>query len=396
MHDAASWAVRLGEELFLTQAFHRSYAVFPADGTNGDPLLSWDDLNTILATHRLEPPRLRLSQDGVTVPPDRYSAPVTNRRAVTWNRIHPAELHARLAEGASLVVDAIDAIHPPIGTAAETLERVLGTAVQVNAYASWTEREGFGRHWDDHDVVVIQQHGAKRWRLWKPTRTAPTHRDLESPQEPDGEPVADIVLGPGDVLYLPRGWWHTVTADQGTESLHLTFGLVTHTGASLINWLADQLHADTIVRLDIPRHADPVAKSAYLNALRTAMVTALSDPALIDRWADSVDTTHFGRPAPSLPYVGALPPRREITVRITAARAKLTTNCDAGTVTLSAAGTEWDFAYQAAPVLRALLTGEPATIGELADTAGLETKDVAGVLSVLVKGQVAAVVKAAS
>ncbi|MDH6117000.1 hypothetical protein ABH930_000419 [Kitasatospora sp. GAS204A] len=395
MHDSASWAVRLGGDLFLTQAFHRSYAVFPADGTNMAPLLSWDDLNTVLATHRMEPPRLRLSQDGETVPLDRYSAPITNRRGVTWNRVHPAELHARLAEGASLVVDAIDAIHPPIGAAAEALERFVGTPVQTNAYASWTEHEGFGRHWDDHDVVVVQQHGAKRWRLWEPTRTAPTFRDVESPEEPDGEPVADIVLNPGDVLYLPRGWWHTVTADQGTESLHLTFGLVTHTGSGLISWLADQMHHDTSMRLDIPRHAEPAAKATYLDALRAAMISALADPALIDQWADSVDTNHFGRPAPSLPYVDALPPRREITVRLTAARAKLTANPEVGTVTLSAAGTEWDFADQAAPMLLALLSGEPATLGELADAAGLEVKDVAGVLSVLIKGQGAAVVKAA-
>ncbi|KQV20852.1 MULTISPECIES: cupin domain-containing protein [unclassified Kitasatospora] len=394
MHDSASWAVRLGGDMFLAQALHRSYAVFPADDANCAPLLSWGDLNTILATHRMEPPRLRLSQDGETVPLHRYSAPITNRRGVTWNRVHPAELHARLAEGASLVVDAIDEIHPPIGAAAEALERFLGTPVQTNAYASWTEKEGFGRHWDDHDVVVVQQHGAKRWRLWEPTRTAPTFRDVESPEEPDGEPVADIVLHPGDVLYLPRGWWHAVTADQGTESLHLTFGLVTHTGGGLIGWLVDQMQADTIMRLDVPRHAEPAEKSAYRNALQAAMTTALSDPALIDRWADSTDTTHFGRPAPSLPYVEALPARREITVRITATRAKLTTNTAAGAVTLAAAGTEWEFAEQATPLLRTLLKGEPVTIGALADAARLETKDVAGLLTDLIKGQAVAVVKA--
>ena len=51
-----------------------------------------------------------------------------------------AEFHARLAEGASLVLDSIEKIHPPIGAAAEALERFVGTLVQVNAYASWTER----------------------------------------------------------------------------------------------------------------------------------------------------------------------------------------------------------------------------------------------------------------
>lgn len=125
-------------------------------------------------------------------------------------------------------------IHPAVGAAAEGLERFLGTSVQANAYASWTDREGFGLHWDDHDVVVIQVHGSKRWRLYGSTREAPTFRDVESPERPEGGPVADIVLSPGDVLYLPRGWWHAVTADQGTEPLHLTFGMVPHTGADLM------------------------------------------------------------------------------------------------------------------------------------------------------------------
>ncbi|WP_034089112.1 cupin domain-containing protein [Streptacidiphilus albus] len=394
MHDTASWAVCLGGDQFLTQALHRSYVVVPAKEADAGPLLSWDDLNTILATHRIESPRLRLSVDGQTVPVGQYSTPIANRRGVTWNRMHPAQLHASLAGGASLVVDAIDEIHPPVRAAAEALERFIGTPVQTNAYASWTEQEGFGRHWDDHAVVVVQQYGAKRWRLWEPTRQAPTFRDVDAPEEPEGEPVADFILNPGDVLYLPRGWWHSVTADQGTESLHLTFGLVAQTGATLLGWLVDELHESPVIRTDIPLHADVQEKAAYLDDLRAAVLTALSDPDLVDRWARSSGTTHFGRPAPSLPYVSSLPAEREIAVRITAPRAEVTSNPTAGTVTLSAAGTAWDFSDRAAPILQTLLTGSTVSIGELADAAHLEAKDVASVLTVLVQGQALAVVRA--
>ncbi|MFJ1931600.1 cupin domain-containing protein [Kitasatospora sp. NPDC086801] len=394
MPETASWAARLGGDQFLTQALHRSYAVFPAEDADTATLLSWDDLNSILATHRLDPPRLRLSKDGQAVPVGWYSTPSTNRRGVAWNRLHPAQLHAQLAEGASLVVDAIDEIHPPIRAAADALERFIGTPVQTNAYASWTEQEGFGRHWDDHAVVVVQQYGAKRWRLWEPTRQAPTFRDVESPEEPEGEPVADFVLHSGDILYLPRGWWHSVTADQGSESLHLTFGLVAQTGATLLGWLVDELHESAAVRTDVPLHASATEKAAYLADLRTAVLTALSNPDLIDRWAWSTGTTHFGRPAPSLPFVNAVPPDREVTVQITAARAELTSSPGTGTVTLSAAGTAWDFAERAVPALQILLTGDTASIGDLADAAGLEAKEVADVLTALIRGQALAVVEA--
>ncbi|GAB7183050.1 cupin domain-containing protein [Kitasatospora sp. Ki12] len=392
MRDAASWAARLGGDSFLAQTLNRSYAVIPGQAADVAGLLSWDDLNAILATQRLEPPRLRLSLDGEMLPLHRYALPVTTRRSVTWHRVQPAELHARLAEGASLVLDSIEKIHPPIGAAAEGLERFLGTLVQVNAYASWTEKEGFGTHWDDHDVVVVQMYGAKRWRLYGPTREAPTFRDVESPDTPEGEPVADIVLTAGDMLYLPRGWWHAVSADQGSESLHLTFGLVTTTGADLLTWVVDQLRSRTALRRDVPRFASPPEQAIYVDQLRAEVLSELTDPYLVNRWAESVDTTHYGRAVTSLPYIEGLPARAEVTVRLTTPRARLTENVSEGIVTLAAAGTAWDFAGQATPLLQQLLTGEPATLGALAELADLEVGDVAALVSVLIEGQAAAVV----
>ncbi|MER8060993.1 MULTISPECIES: JmjC domain-containing protein [unclassified Streptomyces] len=391
MLDAASWAGRLGGDKFLAQTYHRSYAHFPGDADTAG-LFSWDDLNRIIATQRLEPPRLRLSVDGGMVPLHRYAIPTTNRRAVTWSRIQPSDFHAQLKDGASLVLDAVKKIHPAVGAAAEGLERFLGTSVQANVYASWTEREGFGRHWDDHDVVVVQLHGSKRWRLWGMTREAPTFRDVESPEEPEGDPVADLVLSPGDVLYLPRGWWHAVTADQGTESLHLTFGTVPHTGADLILWVVDQLRASLALRRDIPRFGSPAEQSDFIDAVRREVDDMMADPRLVERWAESIDTTDLGHAIPSLPYVNGLPARREITVKLTTPRGRLTANREQGTVTFSAAGTAWDFAESAAPALGTLLTNQPTTLGELADSAGLEVEEVAELVSVLIGGHTVAVV----
>nr|WP_179769448.1 cupin domain-containing protein [Streptomonospora nanhaiensis] len=55
--------------------------------------------------------------------------------------------------------------------------RNLSTRVQVNAYASWTSVQGFGVHWDDHGVIVVQVSGRKRWRIYGFTRHAPLYSD---------------------------------------------------------------------------------------------------------------------------------------------------------------------------------------------------------------------------
>ncbi|MFI1060568.1 JmjC domain-containing protein [Streptomyces spororaveus] len=390
MTDTSSWAARLGGDTFLAQSCFRAHKVIRSTGNTSTSPLSWDELNEIIATHRLEPPRMRLSRAGEAVPAAAYSLLRTNRRGTSWYQPEPAEFHARLAEGASLVIDAIDQIHAPIRESAEELERFFRTPVQVNAYASWTAEEGFGTHWDDHDVVVLQVDGAKRWKIYGPTRQAPAWRDVEAPEAPTDEPLADIVLTPGDVLYLPRGWWHAVTADQGTPSLHLTFGLATQTGAEFLGWAVDELRVNATVRQDVPRHSNQGERAAYLEAVRKDVLALLDEPDVLDRWARSIDSTHPGRPRLSLPHLGAVPAEPRTTVKLTAPRAHF--DQDDQVVTLAGAGKEFAFALPVAPLLRLLAEGAPVTLAALAQHSGLTVDQAAEVMTALVAGQAAAVV----
>ncbi|MFE0047590.1 cupin domain-containing protein [Streptomyces albireticuli] len=383
-----SVAEHLGGEDFLARVLHRDYRHLPAAvATQG--LLTWGDLNRIIAGHRLEPPRLRLSREGATLPLTSYASPVTTHRHTVWHRLHPAELHARLCEGASLALDGADELHGPLARFAEGLERRFRTRARANVYASWTAREGFGTHWDDHDVVVVQLDGAKRWKIFGATRAHPLYRDVEQPGEPPAEPLADVVLRTGDLLYVPRGWWHAVSADQGTRSLHVTFGLDPHTPSDLLSWLAEQLLRHEEFRADLPRLAPEADQAAFLAVLRTLLTDELRDPGLLARYTRAVDARAPGRMAPSLPHLDGVPADRGLRVRMTTARAVLDTTSDA--VLLTAAGATYEFAPAAGPVLRPLVEGHARTLGELADAAGLDVADVAGLVQELVEGQVVAV-----
>ncbi|MGP4091620.1 cupin domain-containing protein [Streptomyces sp. KR55] len=259
---------RLGGD-FPAGAFGRTYRIWRSVA-DFSSVLTWDDLNTVIGQGRLEPPRLRLHRDGELIPWQRYATAVTTRRNVVWQRIQPSRLHGQLHDGASLVLDAVDELHQPAERLAQALERVFRGRVQINVYASWTATEGFGTHWDDHDVIVVQLEGAKRWRLYGPTRINPLRRDTEAPEPPADEPIEEIALRAGDMLYLPRGWWHAVAATEG-RSLHLTCGLQTTTGADLLGWLSDRLrtsvhsirHCLAAVHLS-PRHSAETISSCEL------------------------------------------------------------------------------------------------------------------------------------
>lgn len=386
MTATESVAAHLGED-FLAQVYRRTHRIWKAAVPNAAALLSFDDLSGIIASHRLEPPRLRLSVDGEVLPLHRYSVPQTTRRNTVWQRMQPAQLHALLADGSTLVLDAIDEIHPPLNELAADLERTLRTGVQVNAYASWTATEGFGVHWDDHDTVIVQVAGSKRWKIYGPTRLHPTYRDIETPSEPEGDPTDEFVLEAGDMLYVPRGHWHSVSASEGMASLHVTCGLQTTTGADLIGFMADELRERETVRADVPQFADATTRRLYLHQLADKLAELLDDEDVIERFFTHRDVTDHGRLMPSLPFVVNAPEDPRLSVRLTTPRAHLTETGDL--VRLRAGGEEWELDPAAGPVLGALIGGRSVLLGDLAARSSLSVSEVSKLVTELVAHQVA-------
>jgi hypothetical protein len=57
-------------------------------------------------------------------------------------------------------------------------------------------------------------------------------RDAAPNLEPSTELIWSGTLRPGDVMHIPRGWWHQATRTGTGDgfSLHATFGLTQRTG----------------------------------------------------------------------------------------------------------------------------------------------------------------------
>lgn len=385
----ASVVAHLGED-FLAQVYGRTYLHVPGEADRFSGLLSWNDLNALLTHHRLEPPRLRLSVDGEALPQHAYTLPVTTRRNTVWHRLSPADLHHHLADGATLVLDAIDELHPGVGKFGRQLERHFRTGIQINTYASWTPEEGFGVHWDDHDVLVLQVDGAKRWRIYGPTRQAPLYRDTDVPEPPPSEPSVELVLRAGDMLYLPRGWWHAVAASEGEHSLHLTCGMQTTTGADLLQWISEDLRREACVRSDVPRFGTAEEKAEFAAALGDLLAKEFGDDGLVDRFLAVRDATERARLVPSLPYVEGVPADPAIVVRLVTARARLDQDVE-GNAVLRAGGEEWTFAPQTVPLLDLLVNGGSHRLDSLARSAGIRIGQAALLVSQLVDGELASV-----
>ncbi len=267
----------LTRDRFLADFWNKSFLV--AKGTAGrfSGLLGWDELNAILEQHRLHPPRFRLLHEGRNIETFRY----TTLSADGIPRLNAGKLAACLSAGATLVLDCMEELAPRVSQLASSFRDALHASTHVNLYAGWHKQKGLDLHFDAQDIMVLQVSGRKRWQVYRPTRLNPLPDDEEAPPKPVDPPVWDGMLEDGDMLYIPRGWWH-VAFPVGEPSLHLTLATEPPLGTHLLAWVIGKLRLHEVVRAEIPWLNDAKGQTAYLNALRPLLSEALTDDAIAE------------------------------------------------------------------------------------------------------------------
>jgi hypothetical protein len=248
----------------------------------------------------------------------------------------------------------------------ESLERLFRVRIQVNAYAGWRTSHGFDLHWDDHDVFILQVAGRKQWKVYGMTRKYPMARDIEPTTEKPDTPLWEGMLNDGDMLYIPRGWWHVATPlDEPT--LHLTVGVNNPTGADLLSWFVDKLRAREEVRRDLPFFGDPEQQARLLERLRELFLDEWK-PDLMQQYLLDLDNKSQPRTRLNLPWGAtpdALPPDGgPLHVRWASARRPHIEQAGAE-IHVVANGRRWRFASAAAPMLETLSSGEICSVAEL-------------------------------
>jgi hypothetical protein len=168
-----------------------------------------------------------LSDVDAVLPPGETRA-IPQARAVNRLKAKPgteaAGLHEEFLDGATVNINNVDWRSRPLNHLCRKMERVFHAHAGANVYLTPRKSQGFAAHFDDHDVFVMQISGDKRWEIWPsdslPLRASGAARPKEIP--PGG--AESIVLKPGDMLYLPRGFVHQAFAEEQV-TLHITIGV---------------------------------------------------------------------------------------------------------------------------------------------------------------------------
>jgi cupin superfamily protein len=281
------------------------------------------------------------------------------------------------ADGATLVLQGLHRIWPPLIDFARRLGAELRQPLQVNAYLTPAGNQGFGTHYDTHDVFVLQVDGTKRWRVHPPVLADPLERQAwgdradEVGATAEGPAALDVVLEPGDALYLPRGWLHSAAARDG-HSLHLTVGIRALTRYALVEELLALAADDARLRAGLPYGLD-VSDVGAVRAELAETVAALRDwlptaepAAVAERLRARVWPS--ARPAPIRPlaqldFAERLTPDSRIAVR-EGLRWQLAAD-GPGHVVVRLVDRTLRFPAYCAPAVRAALGGGPLRVGDL-------------------------------
>ncbi|MBG0567474.1 cupin domain-containing protein [Actinoplanes aureus] len=339
-------------------------------------LLSPAAVDELLSRRGLRTPFLRVAQQGKVLPAGRFTGG-GGAGAEIADQVVDEQVMRLYAGGATLVLQGLHRLWPPLVDFAAELGAELNRPLQVNAYLTPPAGQGFATHYDTHDVFVLQVDGRKQWCVHPPVLPDPLEEQAwggradEVAATAQGEPALDVVLEPGDALYLPRGWLHSARA-LGGRSLHLTVGIRGLTRYALVEELLTLAMEDPRLRATLPYGldvADPEAIRPELDetvaALRDWLGTA--DPAaLANRLRDR--SWPAARPAPISPlaqldFAGSLGPHDEIVAR-GGLRWQLATD-GPDRVVLRLTGRELRFPAYCAPAVQTALDGDPHPVADL-------------------------------
>jgi hypothetical protein len=209
-------------------------------GSGFSDLFSGAAVDSLVAERGLRQPFFRLVKDAGPVTAMTRSV-VAGNRTIT-DLADPEKIRVAHADGATIVMQSLHRIWPPVAEFCRQLAAELGHPTQCNAYVTPAgNAQGFAFHHDTHDVFVLQVQGRKHWQIHPPVLRLPTRSQPRSGNDlvAHGQvPVIDTVLEAGDALYLPRGWVHAAaTAD--VPSVHLTVGVLATTCLDILRDVLD-------------------------------------------------------------------------------------------------------------------------------------------------------------
>ncbi|WP_406841526.1 JmjC domain-containing protein (plasmid) [Streptomyces sp. AHU1] len=182
------------------------------------------DLDAALAGGLFREPYIELWRDGRRLPATDFTSSRTVGLQTPGGFADGARIHALVNDGATVLLRCIDQWHGPTRDMLSVLASELGRAIEAFYFVTPAGQPGLPLHRDDGDVLVLQVAGSKSWNVHEGPVSADWRAGRVTADEPQPAELFRTVLQPGQVLYIPRGFAHCATGQDGL-SAHLSLAV---------------------------------------------------------------------------------------------------------------------------------------------------------------------------
>ncbi|PKI55066.1 hypothetical protein CRG98_024532 [Punica granatum] len=143
-----------------------------------------------------------------------------------------AKCEEALEKGYTVAIRGMEFRFKSVAAITKGLASLFGQpSVGANLYLTPPNSQGLARHYDDHCVFVCQLIGTKQWTISPhqgnllPRLYEPISGTCLSEASNGMDGCMQIMLKEGDILYVPRGFFHEAYTTNGGFSLHLTLAV---------------------------------------------------------------------------------------------------------------------------------------------------------------------------
>jgi Cupin superfamily protein. len=223
------------------------------DSSYYNDIVTVDQINAHLGQGHITYPGIRLIKDGEEVDSADYTDSVTTATGTTDGIVNKEKLFAHFYDGHTIILNWYERHSAGVLHLRHITERAFHANAHANLYITPRTSRGFGPHWDNHDVFILQFEGKKAWTVYdSPVLLPGRKRQFVDGEWNEVDPTLKATLEPGDLLYLPRGFVHEANATDEV-SCHITLGIDTYTYADLALRLLEQIDDDPWFRRSLPR-----------------------------------------------------------------------------------------------------------------------------------------------
>ena len=158
--------------------------------------------------------------------------------------------------GHTLLLRYAEKSHSLLNNLAQDFSKSFLTEVDIQLYCTPEGQNAFGWHYDIEEVFIIQTAGSKLYTIRNNTihpkpLLSSIPKDLQFEKE-TSDLQLQVLLEPGDWLYIPSGWWHI--AQTQSASMHISVGLMPRSAIDIIGFLETYLVKFPEWRTRFPKH----------------------------------------------------------------------------------------------------------------------------------------------